>query len=186
MSTALPGASYTIPPDGFARLDAIVGGETEPLWAFMVAMSGLGVTIEELFAMFDCTMEDGPMLGEWAVEYTGTFEPGASYDVTAEILGLEEKSGRTGHDKTSLLISVKDEVGALSRVVEIFTRSKINLSRIESRPSKRRAWEYNFYLDIEGHIKDENVAKTLHELEAMVRHLEVLGSYPMSEKVPKV
>ena len=96
MSTALPGASYTIPPDGFARLDAIVGGETEPLWAFMVAMSGLGVTIEELFAMFDCTMEDGPMLGEWAVEYTGTFEPGASYDVTAEILELEEKAGRSG------------------------------------------------------------------------------------------
>jgi len=41
-------------------------------------------------------MEDGPMLGEWLVEYTGTFEPGASYAVTAEILGLEEKSGRTG------------------------------------------------------------------------------------------
>ena len=96
MSTTLPGATYTIPPDGFARLDAIVGGETEPLWAFMVAMSGLGVTIEELFAMFDCTMEDGPMLGEWAVEYTGAFEPGASYHVTAEVLGLEEKSGRSG------------------------------------------------------------------------------------------
>jgi hypothetical protein len=95
MSTALPGATYTIPADGFARLDAIVGGETEPLWAFMVAMSGLGVTIEELFAMFDCTMEDGPMLGEWAVEFEQDLEPGREYTVTSEILGVEHKQGRS-------------------------------------------------------------------------------------------
>jgi hypothetical protein len=94
---ALPGATYTIPPDGFARLDAIVGGETEPLWAFMVATSGLGVTIEELFAMFGCTMEDGPMLGEWAVEYSGaSFAPGETYTVRAEISDAEPKHGRSG------------------------------------------------------------------------------------------
>jgi hypothetical protein len=94
--TALPGATYTIPVDGPARLDAIVGGDTEPLWAFMVAMSGLGVSIEELFAMFGCTMADGPMLGEWAVEYSGAFEAGRSYRVRAEVLGVEEKTGRSG------------------------------------------------------------------------------------------
>jgi hypothetical protein len=94
---ALPGGTFTIPPDGPQRLDAIVGGDSGPLWAFMVATGGLGVTIEQLFAMFDCTMADGPMLGEFAVEYTGTpFEAGRSYDVRAEIVDQRAKEGRSG------------------------------------------------------------------------------------------
>ena len=93
---ALPGGTFTIPEDGPRRLDAIVGGDTGPLWAFMVATGGLGVTIEELFALFDCTMADGPMLGEFAVEYEGEFEAGRSYDVRAEIVDQRSKEGRSG------------------------------------------------------------------------------------------
>ena len=92
----LPGGTFTIPEDGPGRLDAIVGGEAGPLWAFMVATGGLGVSIEELFALFDCAMADGPMLGEWAVEYAGAFEAGRTYAVSAEIIDQRPKEGRTG------------------------------------------------------------------------------------------
>ena len=93
---ALPGGTFTIPEDGPERLDAIVGGDTERLWAFMVATGGLGVTIEELFALLDCTMADGPMLGEFAVEYHGAFEAGRSSEVRAEIVDQRSKEGRSG------------------------------------------------------------------------------------------
>ena len=105
-------------------------------------------------------------------------------NITRFFVIAERMAERTGKDKTSVVILVKDEPGALSRLLHPFTVHKINLTRIESRPSKRRAWEYNFFLDIEGHVMDENVQKALRELEPKVRHLEVLGSYPMSERMP--
>ena len=106
------------------------------------------------------------------------------YNITRFFVIAERMAERTGKDKTSVVISIKDEPGALRRLLKAFDDNKINLTRIESRPSKRRAWEYNFYLDIEGHVQDEPVMRTLRELEAHVRHLEVLGSYPMSERLP--
>lgn len=93
--SALPGGTFTIPPEAVGRLDAIVGGDALPLWAFMAATGGMGVTIEELFARFGCTMEDGPMLGEWAVEFERDLEPGLEYSVRSEILGVEPKRGRS-------------------------------------------------------------------------------------------
>jgi hypothetical protein len=93
---ALPGGTFTIPEGGPERLDAIVGGDSGPLWAFMVATGGLGVSIEELFALFDCTMADGPMLGEWACEYHAGFEAGETYTVRAEIVDQQAKEGRSG------------------------------------------------------------------------------------------
>ena len=106
------------------------------------------------------------------------------YNITRFFVVAERMAERTGKDKTSLVISVKDEPGALLRLLQPFFHNKINLSRIESRPSKRRAWEYNFYLDLEGHVQDEPVQTTLRQLESIARHLEVLGSYPMSERLP--
>jgi hypothetical protein len=93
--TALPGGTFTIPVEAVPRLDAIVGGDALPLWAFMAATGGMGVSIEELFSKFDCTMDDGPMLGEWAVEFEQDLEPGREYTVTSEILGVEHKQGRS-------------------------------------------------------------------------------------------
>jgi len=104
-------------------------------------------------------------------------------NVTRFFVVAERMAEKTGKDKTSLLLSIKDEPGALLHLLLPFQNNKINLTRIESRPSKRRAWEYNFFLDLEGHVEDENVRKTLQQLEGQVKHLEVLGSYPAAERL---
>jgi len=85
---------------------------------------------------------------------------------------------RTGDDKTTIAFAVHDERGALLRVLEIFDRNEINLSRIESRPSRQRAWDYIFVADLEGHRTDENVARALTALAAKCPMLKKLGSYP--------
>lgn len=85
---------------------------------------------------------------------------------------------RSGHDKTSILFSVKDEAGILYRMLEPFYRNKINLSKIESRPLKKKAWEYIFFLDMDGHIGDKKVEGAIRALEKRCRFMKVLGSYP--------
>jgi chorismate mutase / prephenate dehydratase len=85
---------------------------------------------------------------------------------------------RTGDDKTTIAFAVHDERGALLRVLEIFDREGINLSRIESRPSRQRAWDYVFIADLEGHRSDENVARALTALGERCPMLKNLGSYP--------
>lgn len=84
----------------------------------------------------------------------------------------------TGKDKTSLLVSIKDHVGALSDLLEPIRRHGINMTKIESRPSKKKAWDYYFFIDIEGHIRDEAVKATVAEIEERVRFVKILGSYP--------
>jgi chorismate mutase/prephenate dehydratase len=87
----------------------------------------------------------------------------------------------TGKDRTSILFSIKDKVGALHGMLTPFYRNKLNLSKIESRPSKKRAWDYFFFVDIEGHREDKNVKRALGQLEGMCKYLKVLGSYPILE-----
>lgn len=87
----------------------------------------------------------------------------------------------SGHDKTSLLITVKDRVGALLDILEPFRRHGINLSFIESRPSRRRNWEYLFYLDIAGHIQDAPVRAALADLAPVCEQVRCLGSYPRGD-----
>ncbi len=84
---------------------------------------------------------------------------------------------RSGHDKTSLMFSIKDQPGILYRMLEPFSKRAINLSKIESRPMKKKAWEYVFFLDIEGHIGDENLSEAVEELAQYCQFLKVLGSY---------
>ena len=105
-------------------------------------------------------------------------------NITRFFVVAERMAERTGKDKTSLLLSIKDQPGALLKLLQPFQKNQINLTRIESRPSKRRAWEYHFFLDLEGHIDDPSVKRTMKDLEAHVKHLEVLGSYPTSERMP--
>jgi chorismate mutase/prephenate dehydratase len=83
-----------------------------------------------------------------------------------------------GCDKTSIMFSVRDEPGILYRMLEPFSKRGLNLSKIESRPMKGRAWEYIFFLDLEGHIRDEQVAGAVEELKGYCQFLKVLGSYP--------
>jgi chorismate mutase/prephenate dehydratase len=84
----------------------------------------------------------------------------------------------TGNDKTSLVFSVKDRPGSLFDFLRELSVRGINLSKIESRPTRRKPWEYNFYLDFLGHCRDARVAEVLSSLESHVIFLKVLGSYP--------
>lgn len=87
----------------------------------------------------------------------------------------------TGNDRTSIVFSIKDRVGALVDMLAPFKKYKINLTKIESRPSKKKAWDYYFYADLKGHISNPNVKKALSELENKCKFLKVLGSYPIGE-----
>ena len=87
----------------------------------------------------------------------------------------------TGGDRTSLMISLVDKVGALHRALAAFRRYRLNMTKIESRPSKRKAWEYFFFIDCDGHVSDHKVAKAIAELEQQCSFVKVLGSYPNTE-----
>lgn len=87
---------------------------------------------------------------------------------------------RSGNDKTSVLFSVKDEPGILCRMLDPFAKRGINLSKIESRPFKKKAWEYIFFLDLSGHASDPDVAAALDELKQCCQFIKILGSYPRS------
>jgi len=84
----------------------------------------------------------------------------------------------TGNDRTSLMINITDRVGALHRALACFRRHHINLTKIESRPSKRKAWEYYFFIDCDGHVNDRSVARAIALLEPQCNFVKVLGSYP--------
>ena len=86
----------------------------------------------------------------------------------------------SGGDKTSLLLSAKDtaDAGALQKLLAPLAEHKVNLTRIESRPSRRRKWDYVFFVDIDGHAGDRNVAAALAKLRRRAQLFRVLGSYP--------
>jgi len=93
------------------------------------------------------------------------------------VLGKRDMK-RTGKDKTSLLFAVRDEAGALYKALESFYRYEVNLTKIESRPSRKKAWDYVFFADLEGHLEDENVRLALEMLRDRTQMVKVLGSYP--------
>jgi chorismate mutase/prephenate dehydratase len=86
----------------------------------------------------------------------------------------------SGADKTTLLVSAgdTDDSGALFRLLEPLAQHKVNMTRIESRPSRKRKWDYVFFIDIEGHVSDPEVAGALAALEARASLFKILGSYP--------
>lgn len=93
-----------------------------------------------------------------------------------------EGSPITGNDKTSLAFSLKDEPGALQKsLFHPFAEAGINLTKIESRPSKDRPWEYNFFVDIIGHSQDKTVKRVIRKVEKKCIFLKVLGSYPIGK-----
>ncbi|MEO0415542.1 MAG: prephenate dehydratase [Verrucomicrobiota bacterium] len=85
----------------------------------------------------------------------------------------------TGNDRTSVMFSVSDKPGSLLRALAPFDKCEINMSKIESRPSKRRAWEYFFFVDAAGHCTDPELDAVLKQLEAQCSFVKVLGSYPV-------
>lgn len=87
-------------------------------------------------------------------------------------------SDRTGKDKISIMLSVKDKAGALYDLLRPFASHGINMTKIESRPSRRKAWEYIFFVDLEGHQEEDRIRKALDEVKGRCLFLKILGSYP--------
>lgn len=95
----------------------------------------------------------------------------------------QHTSERSGNDKTALLFSIKDRIGALHDVLAAFQSNDINLAKIESRPSRRRAWEYIFFVDLLGHPDDPAVQRALAELGAECDLVKVLGAWPIQRPI---
>jgi chorismate mutase/prephenate dehydratase len=87
-------------------------------------------------------------------------------------------AGRTGTDKTSVVFSVKDRPGVLRDALAAFAEEGINLTRIESRPSRKRAWTYVFFADFVGHPEEERVQRALEALEEHCPYVSLIGAYP--------
>ena len=99
-------------------------------------------------------------------------------NATRFIVLAKEDAPKTGQDKTSIAFSVKDGRGALRNVLTIFDDAGINLTRIESRPSRQKRWDYVFLVDLEGHREDAPVVDALSRMGVCCGMVKVLGSYP--------
>ena len=102
----------------------------------------------------------------------------SAFNTTRFLVIGPESCPPTGNDKTSLMFAVQDKSGTLFAALEPFNRLGISMSKIESRPSKRKAWEYFFFVDIEGHAQDALVIEALKALGECCTLVKVLGSYP--------
>jgi chorismate mutase/prephenate dehydratase len=90
----------------------------------------------------------------------------------------KEDSPPTGNDKTSIVFSLKHKPGSLYDCLREFATRNINLSKLESRPTRHQPWEYNFYMDFMGHREEKDVAEALKALEEHAVFVKILGSYP--------
>lgn len=107
-----------------------------------------------------------------------------SQDNTTRFLVISQSDTRScGDDKTSIMFSVKDRPGALIKVLRPFEELGINLSKLESRPTKRRAWEQAFFVDADGHRESEKIQSAIEQIQPHCEAIRILGSYPR-EKTP--
>ena len=105
----------------------------------------------------------------------------SAHNITRFLIIGRQQAERTGADKTSIVFSMQDKAGALHNVLIPLKRSKINLTKIESRPSKKKAWKYYFFVDLQGHIEDKKVQQALKQLEKSCKYFKMLGSYPVGK-----
>jgi chorismate mutase/prephenate dehydratase len=130
----------------------------------------------------------GAIAGRVAAEHYGLRVVAANIQDLAHnctrflVLGRDGMGKPSGEDKTSLLLSVRHEAGALHRVLKPFADNHVSISTIESRPLKERAWEYLFFLDLVGHVHEPRVTRALAALRSRCLLLKVLGSYPAAPR----
>jgi chorismate mutase/prephenate dehydratase len=108
-----------------------------------------------------------------------------SHDNTTRFVLLSRTGAMqsTGRDKTSIIISAHNEPGTLFRALEPFHRFGINLTKLESRPSRKAAWSYSFYVDFDGHVADGKVQEALQLLKSHALEVKMLGSYPAASPI---
>ncbi|MBI4395735.1 MAG: prephenate dehydratase [Elusimicrobia bacterium] len=124
----------------------------------------------------------GPMAAEmYNLKILASHIEDSRHNVTRFLIIGKKMASPSGRDKTSLLISVKDRVGALHDLLSTFKEAGLNLTKIESRPTKKKAWEYVFFIDLEGHVSDAPIKRTLERLEKECAFLKVLGSFPRGD-----
>ena len=116
---------------------------------------------------------DDPVIQEGIEDNTNNY--------TRFLVFSKEKNDKTENSKTSIIFSVKHETGTLYQIINEFYQQKINLTKIESRPNKNTAWEYNFYVDFEGHQDDSSIKDMLKKLRDNSTFLKILGSYPIAK-----
>lgn len=103
-------------------------------------------------------------------------------DNTTRFLVIARNSGGpTGRDKTSVYIALRDRVGALHDALASLKKNRVNMSKLEARPSRTKAWEYFFFADLDGHQDDPPVRRALQALQRQCTHMTVLGSYPKAQ-----
>ncbi len=95
------------------------------------------------------------------------------------VVGPRMSERPTGHDKTAVVFSIRDRVGALRDVVQVFAERGISLSSIQSRPSKSKAWDYVFFFELRGHADEPHVQDALRAAEEHTVFLKVLGAWPV-------
>jgi len=133
-------------------------------------------------------MDAGAVAGERAAEIYGMSILAEDisdnpYNYTRFFVLSKTDAPSSGNDKTSVIFSTKHLAGALYQVLREFAERGINLTKIESRPTKRRPWEYNFYLDFEGHRSEKRCAEALEGLRNKAVFVKVLGSYPKAPEI---
>ncbi len=100
-------------------------------------------------------------------------------DNTTRFLIIGKQKTRTsGADKTSIMVSSRNQSGALYHVLEPFHKADVSLTRIETRPSRNGAWNYNFFIDFEGHVDEASISDVLNQVGVAASDLKILGSYP--------
>lgn len=99
------------------------------------------------------------------------------------ILGADEAPRGEGLQKTSLVLATRHRPGDLVSCLEEFPRNSINMTKLESRPRRDKPWSYLFYVDIEGHVADENVSRALNAIMRKAAFVKFLGSYPAAESM---
>lgn len=121
------------------------------------------------------------------------------FDVPIQVHGIEDYAGNTtrffiigsepmspsGDDKTSMVVFLRDQVGALYSMLQPFKSHDINLTNIVSRPTKQEAWQYMFFLECTGHIEDERLKRALDDIKDSSLYLKILGSYPYAHVAKK-
>lgn len=107
----------------------------------------------------------------------------SSTNVTRFLVIGRHMSERSGQDRTAVVFAVQDRAGALQDALRWFAENEINLTRIDSRPSRRRIWEYVFFVDLDGHPTEPHVARALDGLSQSCSFVRILGAWPASRTV---
>jgi chorismate mutase/prephenate dehydratase len=107
----------------------------------------------------------------------------SAHNITRFFVIGHHPSRKSSRSKTSILFSLKDRPGVLYNALRSFSKNGVNLTKIESRPTREKAWDYVFFIDMDGHVEDDPIKESLEELNSKARFIRVLGSYPACREI---